>query len=74
MDERRCRDVLARGKEEIQQVRKKCGKEEENGESRDVIKNLKNAGREKGRMNAGKKCGEKEGYKETEIGVKGITK
>jgi hypothetical protein len=29
-----------------------------NGENRDVIKNLKNAGREKGRTNAAKKCGE----------------
>jgi hypothetical protein len=29
-----------------------------NGNRRDVIKNLKNAGREKGRMNAGRRCGE----------------
>ena len=57
MNEGRNRGVLARRREEIKQVRKKCRKEEEEWGEQGCNKNLKNAGREKGRINAGKKCG-----------------
>ena len=70
MDEGRSRDFLARGRELERNVESK----KRNGESRDVIKNLKNAGTKKGRMNAGKKCGESKGQKETEIIAKGMKK
>jgi hypothetical protein len=59
--EGRNRDVLARERGESKQVRKrrrkKCRKEEEEWVEKKVIKNLKNGGREKGRMSLGKSVG-----------------
>lgn len=47
MNEGRNRGVLARRREEIKQVRKKCRKEEEEWGEQGCNKNVKNAGREK---------------------------
>ena len=41
----------------LSKLERNVERKKRNGENRDVIKNLKYAGREKGRMNAEKKCG-----------------
>jgi hypothetical protein len=40
----------------VSNVERNVERKKRNGENRDVIKNLKNAGREKRRINAEKKC------------------